>query len=202
MRIWVPARLPGIWFFFVLMLLGCTNPFKTREPEEPEVGRSTWIPPRRPEMVLENLRNAILEQNVENYLRCLSDTSNQARRFQFLADPLVASENPGTFETWSKDDERAYFSQIRALTPQDSLHFLALVPVQTTQFADSALFVQDYTLTVRHTQQEQGVPGQVSGQARFWIGVNDFGDWAIYRWADRALGVQPTWSVLKAIFGE
>ncbi len=185
-----------------LLMLQCTNPFETRAPAAPDAGRLSWIPPRRPEIVLENLRNAILEQNVENYLRCLSDTSRQPKRFQFIADPLVASENPGIFENWTRDNERAYFSQIRALVPQDSLHFLTLVPVQTTQFADSALFVQNYTLTLRHTQQAQGVPGVVSGQARFWMGVDEFGDWAIYRWEDRALGNQSTWSVLKAIFGK
>ncbi len=195
------SRVRWGWISAVLLIAGCTNPFQTREPNPPESGRLSWIPPRRPEIVLENLKNAILEQNVENYLRCLSDSSRNARPFQFIADPQVASENPGTFETWTLDDERAYFSQLRAFLPDDSLHFLTLEPVQFTQYADSAFFVQNYILTVRHTQQKQGVPGQVSGQARFWMGIDPFGDWSIYRWEDRSLGDRPTWSVLKAIFG-
>ena len=186
----------------ISLMYACTNPFQTREPNPPESGRLSWVPPRRPEIVLENLKNAILEQNVENYLRCLSDPTRNVLPFRFIADPQVAAENPGTFEFWTRDDERAYFSQLRAFLPDDSLHFLSLVPVQFTQYADSALFVQNYTLTVRHTQQRQGVPGQVAGQARFWMGMDQFGDWSIYRWEDRSLGDQPTWSVLKAIFGK
>jgi len=184
------------------ILVGCTNPFSTRDPEQPTSGGLSWVPPRRPEIVLENLKTAILEQNIENYLRCLSDSTRQARPYRFIADPQVASENPGTFENWTREDERAYFSQLRAQLPPDSLRFLTLVPVQTTQYADSALFIQNYTLTVRHTQQDHGVPGVVSGQARFWMGTDQFGDWAIYRWEDRALGAAPTWSALKAIFGK
>ncbi len=197
-------RRRGLRWLIVLTVIagGCTNPFTLREPEPPATGRSTWIPPRRPELVLENLRNSILEQNLENYLRCLSDTARKARPYRFIADPLVAAENPGTFEFWSREDEREYFSQLRAILPDDSLHFLTLVPVQNTQFGDSALLVQNYTLVVRHTQQDQGVPGEVSGQARFFLGVDEFGDWAIYRWEDRATGQTPTWSVLKAIFAK
>lgn len=184
------------------LLLGCTNPFVTRDPETPSAGASTWIPPRRAEIVLQNLRNAILERNVENYLRCLSDSSRALPAFRFVADPLVASENPGTFETWSIENERRYFSQLRSLVPADSLQFLSLTPVQNTQYGDSALLVQNYSLIVRHTQQRQGVPGEVAGQARFFMQVDRFGDWAIYRWEDRSLGEKPTWSVLKAIYGK
>lgn len=179
----------------------CTNPFATREPEAPREGSLTFIPPRTPEVVLINLRNAVLEQNLENYLRCLGDSTRLPRGYKFVADAGVASENPGLFERWSKENETRYFSQLRALIPPDSLHILNLQTVQSTQFPDSALFVENYTLTVRHTQQDRGIPAVVTGQARFLMGVDSFGDWAIYRWEDVAVGDAPTWSTLKAVYG-
>ena len=192
---------------FTMSIIGftafsCTNPFSTREPEAPNTGNQTWIPPRRPEIVLENMKIAIRDQNVENYLRCLSAVPSGNARYVFIADAAVASEYPGTFERWTRDNERAYSSQIRAILPADSARGLSLVPVQTNVFADSALLVRDYTLVLRHTQQKQGVPGVVVGQARLWLRVDSFGDWAIYRWEDRSSGNDQTWSVFKAIFGQ
>lgn len=179
----------------------CTNPFTTRQPETPEHGGLSFIPARTPEVVLINLRNAILEQNLENYLRSLGDTTRLAQGYTYIPDAGVASENPGVFERWSLENERRYFSQLRALLPDDSLRNLSLQPVQNTQFADSALFIENYTLTVRHLQQSRGVPAVFRGQARFFLAADQFGDWAIYRWEDRATGEAPTWSLLKATYG-
>lgn len=187
--------------FFLAFLWACTNPFATRQPALPSTAGQNWLPPRRPEFVFQNLINAIRDQNLENYLRCLSDTARQGRLYTFIPDQGVASESPETFFDWHLGSERIYFSQLRALTPADSAHFLHLQEVQSTIYADSAIIVQDYTLVSRHTQQNRGVPGRVAGQARFTLGTDAFGDWAIYRWEDRANGSEPTWSVLKAIFG-
>ena len=192
---------------FILLVIsvfaaaGCTNPFTTRAPEKPEEGRLSFIPPRTPEVVLINLRNAILEQNVENYLFSLGDSTRLAQGYTYIPDAGVASENPGVFERWTLENEKRWFSQLRALLPADSLRILSLQPVQNTLFADSALFIENYTLTVRHTQQNRGIPAVLMGQARFFMASDQFGDWAIYRWEDRAVGDAPTWSLLKATYG-
>lgn len=191
----------GLCFFIFILLAACTNPFSTRESETPEAGGISFIPPRTPDVVLINLKNAILEQNLENYLRCLGDSTKLSQGYKYMADAGVASENSGIFERWDKENEKRYFSQLRALLPADSLHILNLQPVQSTIFADSALYVESYTLTVRHTQQDKDIPAVVKGQARYFMGVDTFGDWAIYRWEDQALGDSPTWSLLKAVYG-
>jgi hypothetical protein len=190
-----------LFLIISVLLTACTNPFSTREPEAPEAGGLTFIPPRTPDVVLINLTNAILEQNLENYLRCLGDSTKLPQGFNYVADAGVASENSGVFERWNKENEKRYFSQLRAFLPADSLHILSLQPVQTTIFADSALYVENYTLTVRHTQQDKDIPAVVNGRARYFMGVDAFGDWAIYRWEDQALGDSPTWSLLKAVYG-
>ncbi len=191
----------SVWFSG-LSPLSCTNPFTTREPAEPESDQQAWVQPGSPEIVLENLRNAILDLNVENYMRTLSDPARTGREFRFVADPSVAAENPGLFAAWSREHERSYFSLLRALTPDDSLHVLSLQQVQSSFFADSAFFVENYTLRIHHTQQDQNIPAVVQGEARFWLAVDELGEWSIYRWEDRSLGSAPPWSVLKEVYGK
>ncbi len=190
----------------VIMLMAsmmtCTNPFKTRDPAEPDTGQQAWVQPGSPEIVLENLRNAIFDLNVENYMRTLSDPERTGREFRFIADPSVVAENPGLFAVWSRAHERSYFSLLRALTPDDSLRLLSLQQIQSSFFADSAFFVENYTLRIHHTQRDQNIPVVVQGEARFWLTVDEVGEWSIYRWEDRSLGSAPPWSVLKEVYGK
>lgn len=181
-------------------LLSCENPFATRTPEEPKGAGSRYIPPFSAEIVVENLRNAITDRNVENYLRCFTDSTRTDERFRYEPDAASSNQYPGTFTQWSLTQERDYFSQLRAALPVDSLRSLRLDSLQTITFNDSAQFVRAYELNVRHKQQSAGVPGLVRGELRFWLRKDPFGEWSIYRWADFATGQAQTWSALKAAF--
>lgn len=185
---------------FSTMLFSCENPFATRAPEPPKNTGSRFVPPFSAEIVLENLRNAINDRNVENYLRCFVDSTRAGERFQFEPDAAVNNQYPEVFRQWGLAQERDYFSQLRAALPSDSLRSLRLDSLQTIIFSDSAQFVRAYELNVRHRQQSSGVPGQVRGELRFWLNKNPFGEWSIYRWADFATGQSPTWSALKVAF--
>jgi len=182
------------------MLLSCENPFATREPEAPKNSGSRYIPPFAAEIVLENMRNAISDRNVENYLRCFTDSTRTGERFRYEPDAAASNQYPGVFSQWGLSQERDYFSQLRAALPTDSLRSLRLDSLQTIAFSDSAQFVRAYELNVRHKQQSAGVPGQVRGELRFWLRKDQFGEWSIYRWADFATGQAQTWSALKAAF--
>ncbi|MDZ7268476.1 MAG: hypothetical protein ONB48_12140 [candidate division KSB1 bacterium] len=180
---------------------GCKNPFVTRTPEPPDnAGGNHWLPPFASEVVLENLRNAITDQNVENYLRCFSDSTRTGQRFRFKPETAVANQNPGLFSHWGLAAERDYFVQLRAALPADSARSLLLDSLQTISYGDSALFVRSYVLVARHKRQSIGVPGRVAGELRFWLIKDQFGEWSIYRWADFSTGPAPTWSSLKAAF--
>lgn len=183
------------------VLIGCENPFATRTPEPPDdSGGNRWIPPFASELVLENLRNAIADQNVENYLRCFSDSSRTGKRFRFDPEATVANQNPGLFTSWGLSQERDYFLQLRAALPADSARSLQLDSLQTIVLGDSAIFLRTYDLIVRHRRQSIGVPGRVAGELRFWLIKDPFGEWSIYRWADFSTGQALTWSSLKAAF--
>ncbi|KAA3620166.1 MAG: hypothetical protein DWQ05_05400 [Calditrichaeota bacterium] len=199
----MPAKMAIFPLLLVLVLTtSCTNPFTTRDPEEPDSARQSWIQPRQPELVLDNLRNSILEMNIDNYLRSLSDTSKALPLFKFIPAPDVAAENPGVFMAWTKENERSYFTVLGVLTPADSLHFISFKTNKLDFSGEAALIIANYTLRIHHTQQAQGIPAVVQGEARFTLMADTFGDWAIVEWQDISTEEAPTWSVFKANYGQ
>jgi hypothetical protein len=205
-----PSR-GAIYFFKVaveaalLAAVACDNPFQTRTPEPPTRTRGTFIIPLTPEAVLTNLRNAVLEQNLVNYSRSLADPA-RGGSFKYLADPAVANSRPELFMNWSLENERRYFSQLSAVLPSDSTRSLSFTPEFKPEtvitLGDSAIYVGDYQLSVHHTQQSKGIARRYAGQARFTLRRDNLEEWSISRWADFSTGSTPTWSALKASFGQ
>jgi hypothetical protein len=180
----------------------CENPFQTRAPEPPKRVQGTFVLPHSPGIVFSNLRNALAELNVVNYERCFADSTRSGRRFRFIPEATVANTNPGLFARWGLKEERDYFARMRDPLPADSTFSLRLDSLQTVVTGDSAIFLQRYELLVRHQRQASGVPRKVSGEGRFWLSRDQFGDWSIYRWADFSSGSALTWSTLKAAFAQ
>ncbi len=186
----------------ILLLGACKTPFSTREPEVPNRQASSWIPPQSPDIVLINLRNALMQKNVENYLRSLVDSTRSARRFRFEPDQSAAVANPGVFSRWDVQKERFYLQQLFSVLPDDSLRIVEFTPLSSSVSVDTAEFTRSYELQLHHTQQRQGIPAVVRGQATFWLSSDASGNWAIHRWADFGNGRDPSWSDLKAAFGK
>lgn len=185
----------------MLLILACDNPFQTRTPEPPTQSRGTFITPLVPDVVLVNLRNAVIEQNLVNYARSLADPA-RGGTFTYEAEPSVANAQRELFDNWDLNNEKRYFNQLSAVLPQDSARSLIFISQAVTNLGDSAIFIENYDLTVRHTQQSSGIPSRYAGQARFWLRPDNLGEWSIYRWADFSTGSMPTWSALKASFGQ
>lgn len=190
----------GVILLNFFITTGCVNPFSTREPEPPEQNASNFITPSTPEIVFINLRVAIKDRNVENYIRSFVDSTRSQRRFTFIPDQGVAATQPGTFTDWDLEDERRYLNQLFQATPADSTSNLKLDERIRDEAATTATFTQDYELMVRHTRQSNNIPAVFRGQSKFWLEVNETGDWAIYKWEDFSNGVDPSWSELKALF--
>jgi len=187
-----------------LALIGtaCENPFQTRTPESPKRVQGTFVLPHSPGIVFINLRQALAELNVVNYERCFADSTRAGRQFRFIPEAAVANTNPGLFSRWGVKAERDYFARMRDPLPADSVFSLRLDSLQIVVTGDSATFLQRYELIARHQRQASGVPRKVSGEGRFWLSRDQFGDWSIYRWADFSSGGAFTWSTLKAAFAQ
>jgi len=149
-----------------------------------------------------NLRNAVAEKNITNYIRCLADTGTSSKRFRFVPEATVANANPGLFLRWAIDEERNYLNQLLLFLPKDSTSQLSLSPLKEDTFPDSAILIQDYRLTTKYRCEGGECPKVMSGQAEFRLIRNTEDFWYIHRWSDYATGDEPTWSALKAKFGK
>ena len=184
-------------------VLACKTPFSTRQAEPPFTSRSRWIPPSQPTDVLENMKDAIAEEHIPNYLGCLSDSAQTGRPFVFVPEPGVAANYGELFNTWSRASEKRYLDQLFQATPRDSLRRLVFANVTERPGEENErVLVADYVLDVHHTLDPASYPRHVEGQAQFWM-IQDpkTSYWSIWKWRDSATGEHETWTALKAVFG-
>ena len=186
----------------LLVALDCKTPFSTRDPESPNSNQSSWIQPTSPSYVMTNLRNAIAEKNITNYMRCLADTSLSSKQFRFVAEATGANANPGLFLRWGIEEERNYLNQLILFLPKDSTSQVSLSSLKEDTFPDSAILIQDYRLITKYKCEAGECPKVMSGQAEFRLIRNTEDFWYIHRWSDYATGDEPSWSALKAKFGK
>ena len=181
-------------------IIYCTSIFDTREPETPVTNQSSWIQPTSPNSVMINLRNAIAEKNITNYLRCLADTSLSEKFFIFIPEPAVANANPGLFDRWSKDKEEAYFYQMLLFLPTDSTSKLSLELLREDAPGDSVILLHKYELTIHQKCQDENssCPRSMEGQVEFRLVRTDEDFWYIYQWKDFSISNTPAWSDLKS----
>lgn len=187
--------------FGIVFIMACDNPFATRSPEPPKGGQSSWIQPSSPEYVMVNLRSAIKEKNVTNYMRCLADTSNSDRVFHFIADPAVANANPALFADWDRTDEFNFVNQFLGFVPQDSSLNVTFNKLQENTFQDSVVLLEDYVLDAFYQCNDDSCFYHMQGQSEFYLTRTQEDLWFIYKWRDVSTGPNPTWSHLRAKFG-
>lgn len=188
---------------FVFSVLSCDNPFATREPEPPSTIQSNWIQPTSPKYVLINLQNAIEEKNKSNYLRCLADTSVSSKDFRFVPEQAVMAANPGVFSRWNKDAEANYINQLYSTLLKDSLITVKFTTFQENPAPqDSAITIQNYSLTMHDQCDEENCLRVYQGRAEFRLIRTEDDFWYIYRWDDTATSDSLTWSDHKARFGK
>jgi hypothetical protein len=186
----------------IASLSGC-DIFQTRTPQPPQQGQTNFIPPTSPDIVIQNLKSAVAEKNVENYLACLSDTSFGGKRFSFTPPPDIYVQYEQIFFDWDKNSsERTYFNNLIVRSSSTSSPALTLssenyVPLSS----DSVKYIADYVLL--WPNNSSGSPQQVKGSLQFFLGVDRNQNWSIYRWIDlKVADSLTTWSVLKAKFSQ
>jgi hypothetical protein len=187
----------------IMMLLvaisaaGC-DLFGTRDPEPPQGGGSTFVPPTSPDLVLTNMAHAISEKNVVNYMRCFVDTLNSSNSYSFVPTAAASAQYAATFSSWTLQSERSYFSGLAASTPASATPVLILSGGFSVVTSDSAVYAGDYQLTFQHGIS--GVPETVRGNVQFIIAIDRNSFWGLTRWIDNPIGSEPPWSDLKGRF--
>ena len=185
------------------LFLSCKNPFQLRKSEPPSQGVSRRVPATQPEMVLTNLKSAVAERNLENYMKCFADSVGGGKRFRFVPDPTTQIQNPGVFANWNLESERRYANYLFSQIPKDSTASLVfgLETEQTYVKQDTTVFIRDYTLNVHHTLSGDQYPRKATGRSEFHL-CQVQGEWVIFYWNDRRSSDQTCWSDIKASFGK
>ncbi|MBL7074051.1 hypothetical protein ISS37_02270 [candidate division KSB1 bacterium] len=193
--------IPGL-VWALLNFVSCDDLFSTRSPEPPEGGqRSSWVPPTSPDIVLTNMKNAVQDLNSSDYQSCFSDTGGGLEPFMFKADQASLNNFP-ILKDWGLEEEIDFFDRLKPpFLPSDSTKELRLYPQSETLYSDSAVFIEDYVLTVNHTDSQ--IPQRVQGNAEFHLKRDEGGLWAITLWQDEDLADDiPPWSELKALLAD
>jgi hypothetical protein len=181
-----------------VLLQGCTNPFATRPVEKPDADKNSDIfeQPTSSEVVLSNLRYALIQKNVSNYMSCFIDTSLvQQFKFTFKPDETIPVER---FQNWSLQDEETYLRNIFSGAATVQLEYtdknISFTPISSSlDSVQTAPFAYQLEITMEEMRT-------YSGTARMKLVKNSNSLWSIYYWEDTRDNSDSTgtWSDLKA----
>ena len=174
--------------------------FSTRDPEEPENTKSTYIPPTEPETVIDNLVYAIKEKNTENYISCLMEKSesDDNPNFEFIPSTDVKALYYGLFDFWDIESERkSFFSFISKVDEA----VLTISDEEYDRRQDSTLLTCNYHISLVHTVSD--LPDEFAGSMQLTFVQDSYAYWSILRWTDIKSEndtINSTWSLIKAMF--
>lgn len=178
-------------FWIVLGTLLLSACFTVRDVEPPNQVNSDWVSPTDYEILLQNLRTAISQTNVQNYLRCFN-------RDSFVYQPVAAlyNNNESIWANWALQDEQTYLENAFADLSVNSGQSLLLEEQDLQDVTpDSLRYVGGYTLRINHT--DTSLTTLFKGQIQLTIKRNSFNEWEIHRWTDIQLAEDSSWSNLK-----
>jgi hypothetical protein len=192
-RIWKFTSSPA--WALVLVMAFCMGCFSERSPKAPEENTG-WISPTEPNILLENLRKAVVELNLNNYRRCLN-TDN----FRFKADPTLSANNIGLFATWNWDSENQFFNNLsQAAQPVNINNALIFTNTRLINHtSDSIEITADYQLSMLH-QDKSYQAFTFAGLASFQMKRNRQNEWQISGWYDNKTKENPCWTELRQHF--
>ena len=197
-------KIKNIAFLLIIITFftGC-NLFSTRTPEEPDTGRSSFLPPTSVDIVVLNFINAIKEKETENYVSCFSDTAQSADyNYIFIPTSEANARYEAIFKYWDINSERrAFNSMVSNMLAESYPEFILKNAQYDVLLPDSAVYIAEYYLTIGHNLAT--IPRAFSGTLQFTLKPTANGMWSIQRWIDNKIdsdSLTTSWSILKANF--
>lgn len=184
-----------------LIIFASCSPFDTRNPEEPNAGSSSFIPPTSPDIVISNFIESVSNKNIDNYMSCF-ETSNYlgTEIYYFYPSSDALNNYPNIFSGWQTDDERRYFLSVISIIPDNiEPELIFNSPEFESISPDSAIYSTDYELKIPNNSS---LPEQYMGVLQFTLVPNENSFWRIKSWRDAEKKDSDsinTWSILKAL---
>jgi len=184
-----------LWLAVLLMsvLGGCAkDPFSLRGAENPKDEGGTYITPVDPLIAADNLRFAMVEQNIGHYVLTCADSL--VVQFDFL---LV--DRPDPVHGWGAPEESRIARNLFDAADSITLAW-SQTPERIDRFDDStAVLYRTYSLTTYTTVAGASAAEEFAGQLVLLLARNSLDLWWIVRWEDIHLGAdQQSWSDLKS----
>lgn len=177
----------------LVLLTGCAkDPFSTREAEEPIGGKGTYITPVDPLIGLENLRFAMIEQNLGHYRQTYSES------LLFTFDFLLVGR-PDSISGWDAAEEGRIAGNL--LADADSIGLVwELTDGQSDRFDDSTAFLyRTYDIAVVRDSVDTVVTRTYQGELIIRMERDALDLWSIVGWEDlHRSATQPSWADLKS----
>jgi hypothetical protein len=188
------------YILIFLILNACTNPFTSRDIEDPEVGDNSAIfdPPISSSTVLSNFRYSIIQENISNYMNCFVNPELAYNvTYRFVPDPGVETDK---FRFWTLYDEESYLNTVFKQSSDISLEFFD--EITYTNISQSPDSVQTNSFRYELRIVFDRVDAIFIGTARMKLIKDVNALWYIYYWEDtKSEDIESqSWSNLKATY--
>lgn len=178
----------------LLINISACDLFQVRDPEDPTETKSSYRVPVEPKDVIQNLINAFIDKNPNDYKKNFSTGMPLVNQDFFY----VPSGNVLGFPPeWPVDAEFQYFNNLITRTPQDIPITLSFTDEVYDVRADSAIYSAKYFISVPILNSE---PKVFEGSLKFTMATDINAAWVIYFWEDIAIQNSKSWSELKLEF--
>ena len=176
-----------------VLLAGC-DIFQPRTPEDPVGEAGTWNQPVTADVVIDNIRAAVMELNAANYRRSLDS------QLEFIPTAVSEARDPSLWASWGSAQENSYFTTMVEAARGQVGHGLRLEDVSTELGDTRYVLDAHYVLVVLHGRES--IPDTLQGRLIWEITQGATGLWTLSKWTDQVVGNVPSWSDLKAGFGK
>jgi hypothetical protein len=185
-----------LFLSLVIAFFGC-DLLTTRDAEEPERSRSSFIIPTTPEQLFTNLRNSFSEKIANDYLYSFVDSSFSDDSFSFTASSQ-ANFKYSVLSEWDLEAEEKYFNNLINAIGNKGNIILSLNLLETSIDGNSQS--RSYNYSIQLPLIDESTPKLFEGIALFKVVLDDNNQWVIAEWRDIENGDNPTWSELKGRF--
>lgn len=192
-------RWAKISFLCIVFIAGCTNPFSTRTPEDPDLSSTqptSFNLQNDPNTLLAKIQQTYEFKDSKSYKDCFANPSIHPDGFLFIPDQNEASR----LTNWILDDEERYFTNlVNKFDVTFDFNPEEAVPQPIPGTSDTMLLEFDYTITA--SDDILGTE-RYEGRSVMRLLKTPQEIWFIYRWLDlqEASKSDSTWSTLKANF--
>lgn len=190
--------LSKIIFFLILLIYSVScNLLETRDAEDPDTNRSSYVIATTPDQLFINLKNSFTEKIVKDYTSSFVDSSFLSKEFMFTPSSEAIFKYNALTE-WDLEAEVTYFRNLVNAVAENKNIQLNLELLSNSVEGNSES--RNYNYSILLPEIDESTSLLYEGNAFFKVNLDANNQWVITEWTDTKTGDNPTWSELKGRF--